>query len=798
MTGIYKGMYLRWVDIKSHLVKIFTVTLLCFSQLFAPTVLLLAQNETPFYSRPLEGSEDLSSAMIKGIDRFLTDEADNILNSRAALWQLDFSSLESFDLSIEKKRDRLAKILGVVEKRAMPFMEVLNDSSLQQYALDTKKCTIRPVRWKVLEGPNGGMNAEGLLLQPKDYILARAVMIPDADVLPEVLAGMEGPDQPGFGTARRLAEAGWEILVPVLLSREDTFSGNREIGRFTNQPHREWIYRQGFEVGRHVIGYELQKIFSAVDWFESRNKEESTPLSIGVAGHGEGGMLALYTAALDQRIVSSLVSGYFDSREKMWEEPIYRNVFGLLKNFGDAELAVMAWPRKLVVEHGIFPEIQGPPPPSKGRSGAAPGRIVKPDLSSAKGEWERAVHYLPGDQKHLGWHEVRENGTLKVFSAAAIAEFAEALEIGLPTSFDKTTALIIPKGWPDPMQRQGRMVREMERRVQGVLERCEFTRDQFFWEELEGDTLDQKPIKNFLRTRFWEVIGRLPQPSMPINPRARLLKETVKWKRYEVVLDVFPGLFAWGILTIPKRREKNTPFPVVVCQHGLEGLPMDVVSTDPKNKKFPTYKGFATKLAERGYVTFAPHNPYRGGDQFRMLQRKANPLGISLFSIITAQHQRILEWLAQQAFVNSERIGFYGLSYGGKTAMRVPALLEGYALSICSGDFYEWVRINALTDQPYSYMFAGEYEMPEWDLGHTFNYAEMAALIAPRPFMVERGHLDNFKTDPWVNYEFAKVRRHYDFIGLSERVQFEYFMGGHRINGEGTFGFLDRYLKVPE
>jgi hypothetical protein len=41
---------------------------------------------------------------------------------------------------------------------------------------------------------------------------------------------------------------------------------------------------------------------------------------------------------------------------------------------------------------------------------------------------------------------------------------------------------------------------------------------------------------------------------------------------------------------------------------------------------------------------------------------------------------------------------------------------------------------------------------------HTFNYAEMAALIAPRPFMVERGHFDGVAPDETVGYEFAKVR----------------------------------------
>ena len=69
--------------------------------------------------------------------------------------------------------------------------------------------------------------------------------------------------------------------------------------------------------------------------------------------------------------------------------------------------------------------------------------------------------------------------------------------------------------------------------------------------------------------------------------------------------------------------------------------------------------------------------------------------------------------------------------------MRVPALVTDYALSICSADFNEWVWKNASTLSPYSYVWTAEYEIFEFDLGSTFNYAEMAALIAPRPFMVE-------------------------------------------------------------
>ena len=111
----------------------------------------------------------------------------------------------------------------------------------------------------------------------------------------------------------------------------------------TDQTHREWIYRQAFHMGRHIIGYEVQKVLAAVDWF----KRQSSEARVGVAGYGEGGLIAFYAAALDTRIDAALVSGYFDSRQGVWSEPIYRNVWALLTQFGDAEVATLIAPRGL-------------------------------------------------------------------------------------------------------------------------------------------------------------------------------------------------------------------------------------------------------------------------------------------------------------------------------------------------------------------------------------------------------------------------------------------------------------------
>ena len=756
----------------------------------------LAQSPPVFRAAPLTDKGDLSALMIEGIDRFLTAQQQQVTTDRTSKWTPDYTNSEAFNKSIAANRALLARITGAVDERIDPALEILTDRMLKPVHVGTKECTISAVRWTVMEG----FTAEGLLLRPsKKKIVARGVVIPDADVLPEVLAGIGESQGSGYGVARRLAEAGWEVLVPVLVSRDEVYSGSESMGRFTNQPHREWIYRQGYVLGRHVIGYELQKILSAVDWLDQRNKAEGISSGVGVAGHGEGGLLALFAAAMDVRIASALVSGYFNNRDGLWREPIYRNLHGFLKTFADAELAVMTWPRRLVIEHANGPQIEGPPSPSKGRTGAAPGSLTSPDFFSARAEWDRATEMLPANKIHLTWHSDGEQSFKQPFSTDALNDFARGLNMA---AFEKSFRLVPvreTREWPDAEERQERIVRGMQQHVQSTLAQCEKIRDETFWKTLNSDTISQEKVKELHRDRFRDVIGILPTPSMPANAQARMLEKTDKWTSYEVKLDVWTDVFAWGILLIPNDISPGQKRPVVVCQHGLEGLPVDAVVTDSTVSAFRYYKGFAARLAERGYVTFAPHNPYRGEDNFRVLQRKANPLGLSLFSVMTGQHQRIVEWLASLTFVDSKRIGFYGLSYGGKAAMRIPVLVEGYALSICSGDFNEWVRKVASTDEYdfVSYPYTKEYEIPEWDLGHTFNYAEMAALIAPRPFMVERGHSDGVGTDEWVSFEFAKVRRHYDLIGLSRSREIEYFNGGHTINGKGTFDFLDRHLKRP-
>ena len=355
--------------------------------------------------------------------------------------------------------------------------------------------------------------------------------------------------------------------------------------------------------------------------------------------------------------------------------------------------------------------------------------------------------------------------------------------------------LLSPKYEIDFATSQANFVHQINRHNRELIRDSQVSRkamiDKLNFESLEAYQESIKP----LREKFAkEVIGQFDIPLSKMNTRSRIRYKKEKWTGYDVVLDVFPDVIAYGVLLLPNNMDPKEKRPVVVCQHGLEGRPKDTIENDHR-----AYHDYAAKLADEGFIVFAPQNPYIFTDRFRTLQRKANPIGKSLFSIIAPQHQQIVNFLKSHPNVDPNRIGFYGLSYGGKSAMRIPALVEDYCLSICSADFNEWVWKNSSTKSNYSYVRTGEYEIFEFDLAGTFNYAEMAALICPRPFMVERGHFDGVAPDPMVAYEYAKVRNLYAAkLKISERTAIEFFVGPHTINGKGTFEFLRKHLDWPE
>lgn len=720
-------------------------------------------------TKPLTWDADIASRMVADADRFLLRKLDASIAARKKRWQRSFDSADAYNRSLKPNRERLRAMLGLVDPRT-PAQPPRLLATVDQPALvgEAERFRVYAVRWPTVRNLFG----EGLLLEPKQFNGVAVVALPDADQTPEMISGLQEGVKPELQFARRLAASGCRVIVPTLISRDRA----PRIGG-ANLTNREFIYRSAYELGRHLIGYELQQVFAAADWLRTDPRRAATTMA--VAGYGEGGMLALYAGALDTNIDVTVVSGYFDSRQTIWEQPVDRNVFGLLTEFGDAELATMVAPRTLIIDASRGPELALP------GEGGAPAILRSPTPQAAQTELLRArsligafasaaFQFVAGDPPASG---LRPAALERLFTRTEGERKLEPLDDDpQPTKAREITDNHVK-------DRQRRLLEAMDQHNQWLLSESPYERADFM-KHLDFSSLEayQASVERYRKIFRDEIVGAYDFPLADFNARSRKLKETDKYISYEVVLDVTEDIFAYGILIRPKNIAEGERRPVVVCQHGLEGRPQDIVDGDHR-----AYHDFAAKLAERGFVTFSPQNLYIFRDRFRTLQRKSYPLRKTLFSIIVPQHQQIVNWLSDQPYVDPERIAFYGLSYGGKSAMRIPPLVDNYCLSICSADFNDWVWKNASSRARYSYVRTGEYEIFEFNLGRTFNYSEMAALIAPRPFMVERGHFDGVAPDERVALEFAKVRHLYQAkLGIGDRCEIEWFVGPHTINGKGS------------
>ena len=533
---------------------------------------------------PLTMPGDIASNLVAGADRFLLNELEKSVAARAKFWKRHFSSSSAYNASVETNRQRLAHILGVRDAR-VPFEAPELVGNVTQPALIGRSDRFEAfaVRWPAF----GDVHGEGLLLVPRGEKIADVVAVPDADQTPEQIAGLAEGVAPESQFARRLAESGCRVLVPVLIDRGTAH------GKLSN---REFLYRSAFELGRHLIGYEVQKVLAGVDWFA---RAGGTDAKVGVIGWGEGGLLALQAGALDPRIRAVGVSGYFDSRQAVWQEPVYRNVFGFLEQFGDAELASLVAPRALIIEAARGPEIVVPP-----GTGGAPGRLVTPKLESVRQELERARGLVSGLQPAPVLDlVVSGDGTGPFGSPEALTKFIGALSPGAALAAAGGAPALLRASF-DVKGRQQEQQREIDRHSQQLLTESPYVRQKFM-SKLETKTLDtyRSTVEGYRDFFYEEVVGRFPDPMLVPNIRSRQAYDEEKWTGYEVVMDVFPDVIAYGVLLLPKDLKPGEQRPVVVCQHGLEGRPQHVISGDQG-----AYHDFAARLAERGFITFAPQN----------------------------------------------------------------------------------------------------------------------------------------------------------------------------------------------
>ena len=135
-------------------------------------------------TKPLTLEGPIWEHMVDGVDQFLLDQIDQSISQRSRFWKRDSTSDAKYEASIQPNRERLKKILGVVDARTkFDDLELVATVSRPARIATNGHIDVYTVRWPVFRNVYG----EGLLLTPRgDWNpVANVIAIPDADQSPE-------------------------------------------------------------------------------------------------------------------------------------------------------------------------------------------------------------------------------------------------------------------------------------------------------------------------------------------------------------------------------------------------------------------------------------------------------------------------------------------------------------------------------------------------------------------------------------------------------------------------------------
>lgn len=230
-----------------------------------------------------------------------------------------------------------------------------------------------------------------------------------------------------------------------------------------------------------------------------------------------------------------------------------------------------------------------------------------------------------------------------------------------------------------------------------------------------------------------------------------------------------------AILTLPKATDEapRQQYPAVVCIHGHAGHRRIVYAPES------LYAGFATTLAENGYVTISTdvgqHEVYEDG---RTL------MGERLWDVL-----RCADYLQSLPQVDAERLGCGGLSLGGEMAMWLGAMDPRMKVTVSSGFLTKMSGIDN-ANCCLCWKFPG--------LVENFEFCDIYSMMAPRALMCQNGRKERapggFPVDV-ARLEMEKIRRAYGVFDAEKHVVLDVHPGGHVYVPPTAQKFMDQYLK---
>lgn len=256
-----------------------------------------------------------------------------------------------------------------------------------------------------------------------------------------------------------------------------------------------------------------------------------------------------------------------------------------------------------------------------------------------------------------------------------------------------------------------------------------------------------------------------------------------------LMLPVAGDMRAHAVLALPKKR--LGPLPLVVAQHGVSSSPESVMGLSGGT----AYHGYGMELVRAGYAVLAPKHVSGGGVERGRIQRICLMLGLTHWGLEIYKLGKLLDYVMALPDINPDRLGYWGLSLGGAYALIGAPLEPRIKVVICAGWFNDRFRKMIVEDSRYVSFLGTDEEhvfIPRWLV--EFGDADLASLICPRPLQIQHGKGDPIAWWPFVNDAYLQSARHYEQLGVADRVDMVMHEGGHEVRVKEGLDFLERFL----
>ena len=294
---------------------------------------------------------------------------------------------------------------------------------------------------------------------------------------------------------------------------------------------------------------------------------------------------------------------------------------------------------------------------------------------------------------------------------------------------------------------------------------------------------------------------------IPADPEPRQTEEIQfpGYVRQRIEIQTEPEVIMPFYALIP--TSGKPPYPVIIATHGHgSGGKAAVVGdrADPAvSAAIDQYNyEYGVRFAQAGFITFCPDARGFGERQEAAsqndildssclaLNNMAFPLGQTVTGMWTWDIHRLIDYIESREDCDSQRIGCAGLSGGGLQTLWATALDSRIRSAIISGYLYGYKE--SLLDL---HMNCSCNYVP-----HLYEYVDMgdiAALIAPRPLLVETGSRDPLNGASGlanVESQMEIIRRAYTLLDVEDRLRHVIFEGEHRWHGVDATPWMAQHL----